>query len=69
MQACLSQKKLPEIDRVLDHTLKDRVSNSPRASRRYLADDTAVMARFNDIVPGWTTAVRELLPLASEQRW
>ena len=64
-----SKKKLAKIDRVLDHTLKDRVSNSPRASWRYLADDMAVMARFNDIVPGWTTAVRKVLPLASEERW
>lgn len=62
-------KKLPETDRVLDHTLKDRVSKGPRANRRYFAADTAVMARFNDIVSGWTTAVRKLLPLASEQRW
>ena len=61
--------KLPKIGRVLDHTLKDRVSKSPRANRRYLAEDTAVMARFNAIVSGWTTAVRKLQPLASEQRW
>ena len=27
--------KLAEIDRVLDHTLKDRMSKSPRASREY----------------------------------
>ena len=62
-------RKLAEIDRVLDHTLKDRVSKNPRASRKYLAVDRAVMARFNDIVSGWTTAVRKLLPLASGWRW
>lgn len=61
--------KLPKIDRVLDHTLKDRVSKSPRASRKYFAVDTGAMARFNDFVSGRTTAVRKLLPLASEQRW
>ena len=61
--------KLAEIDRVLDHTLKDRMSKIPRASRKYFAVDRAVMACFNDIVSGWTTGVRKLLPLASGQRW
>ena len=62
-------EKLPKIDRVLDHTLQDRVSKSPGANRRYFAEDTAVMARFNDVLSGWITGVRKLLPLASEQRW
>lgn len=61
--------KLSKTDRVLDHTLKDRGSQRPRASRRYFADDTAVMARLNGIVSDRTAAVRELLPLASERRW
>ena len=61
--------KLPESDRVLDHTLKARVSQSPRASRKYFEVNRMVMARFNDIVSGWTTGVRKLLPLASGQRW
>ena len=39
--------KLSKTDRVLDHTLKDGGSQRVRASRRYFADDTAVMARLN----------------------
>ncbi len=60
--------KLPKTDRVLDHTLKERGSQSPRASRRYFADDMVVMARLNGSVSDWTAAVSKLLPLASERR-
>ncbi len=61
--------KLSKTDRVLAHTLKDRGSQRLPASRRYFADDTAVMARLNGSVSDWTAAVRKLLPLGSERRW
>ena len=50
--------KLSKTDRVLDHTLKDRGSQRPQASRRYFADDTAVIARLNGSVSDGTAAVR-----------
>lgn len=62
-------EKLSKIDRVLGHTLKNRGSQRPRASRKYFAGDTAVMARLNGFVSDWTAAVRKLLPLGSEGRW